>query len=63
MLAALLPLLALPAVSAHMTMWHPSMYGFTPEDLSYSKAAQPIPMGAPFDRWWFRGDINKPPGE
>lgn len=62
MLAALLSLIAVPA-AAHMTMWHPAMYGFVPNDLEYSKASQPIPIGASFDRWWFRGDIDKPPAD
>ncbi|BEI80008.1 hypothetical protein CcaverHIS002_0105370 [Cutaneotrichosporon cavernicola] len=62
MLAALLPLLAVPA-AAHMTMWHPAMYGFRPDDLEYSQAATPPPLGAAFDQWWFRGAINEPPAD
>ncbi|TXT11790.1 uncharacterized protein COLE_02200 [Cutaneotrichosporon oleaginosum] len=46
-----------------MTMWHPAMYGFEPEDLQYSRASQPIAPGSSFNTWWFRGDINKPPAE
>lgn len=49
--------LALPA-AAHMSLWHPSMYGFSD---SYNPVTPLVRMN--FNQWWFHGAINDPPGE
>lgn len=48
----------LPKANAHMSMWHPSMYGF---DESYEPVT-PL-ANKPFNQWWFHGYANKSPSQ
>lgn len=48
----------LPSTQAHMSMWHPSMYGF---DQSYEPVT-PL-ANKPFNQWWFHGYANNRPNQ
>ncbi|KAI9639321.1 uncharacterized protein MKK02DRAFT_39619 [Dioszegia hungarica] len=56
--AALFLLARAPTSTAHMAVWHPSVYGFT-------QPYQPVtPLsGQPFSKWWFHGNANDKPSE
>ncbi|KAH9850354.1 hypothetical protein C2E23DRAFT_323648 [Lenzites betulinus] len=51
--------------SAHIAMWHPSMYGFNVTDQTFSYDNRPqVPLyNMPFSQWWFHGHIDYPPNE
>ncbi|KAI0349734.1 hypothetical protein OH77DRAFT_1440262 [Trametes cingulata] len=65
MLAALLLTLAgaLPLVSSHASIWHPSMYGFNVTDKTFPYDNRPVSplMAYTFDQWWFHGHLDYPP--
>ncbi|BEI83857.1 hypothetical protein CcaverHIS002_0404610 [Cutaneotrichosporon cavernicola] len=58
---ALLPFLAAP-VAAHLSMWHPSMYGFEGDNPYAWEAIKPLAR-LNFNQWWFHGDIDRPPAD
>ncbi|EIW57516.1 uncharacterized protein TRAVEDRAFT_29586 [Trametes versicolor FP-101664 SS1] len=51
--------------SAHVSIWHPSMYGFNVTDSTFSYDNRPqVPLyNMPFSQWWFHGHIDYPPNE
>ncbi|BEJ14676.1 hypothetical protein CspHIS471_0404430 [Cutaneotrichosporon sp. HIS471] len=57
----LLPFLAVP-VAAHLSIWHPSMYGFEGDNPYAWEAIKPLAR-LNFNQWWFHGDIDKPPAD
>ncbi|KAA1467091.1 hypothetical protein DENSPDRAFT_769671 [Dentipellis sp. KUC8613] len=64
MVSSILPALALSAslvgsVSAHITLWHPSIYGFN-ESTAPNRPQDPL-INLPFNSWWFHGFLDKPP--
>ncbi|TFK91418.1 hypothetical protein K466DRAFT_323337 [Polyporus arcularius HHB13444] len=68
MLSALLLTLvgALPLASAHIAMFHPSMYGFNwtdqnSTDLGYDNRPVAPLQGYTFEQWWFHGHTKYPP--
>ncbi|KAI0303823.1 hypothetical protein B0F90DRAFT_1626336, partial [Multifurca ochricompacta] len=46
-------------VSAHISIWHPSMWGFNVSD-SPNRPQDPL-MNRPFKDWWFHGHLASPP--
>ncbi|GMK58657.1 hypothetical protein CspeluHIS016_0600990 [Cutaneotrichosporon spelunceum] len=54
-----LAFLAAP-VAAHLSIWHPSMYGFEGSNRYAWEAIKPLAR-LNFNEWWFHGDIDKPP--
>ncbi|KAI0250269.1 hypothetical protein BJV78DRAFT_601752 [Lactifluus subvellereus] len=46
-------------VSAHVSLWHPSMFGFN-ESTAPNRAQDPL-MNLPFNEWWMHGLLDKPP--
>jgi hypothetical protein len=56
------------AARAHMSIFHPSMYGFnisSGSDPHFSYDNRPVsPLaGYTFDQWWFHGHLGFPPNE
>ncbi|KAH8100776.1 hypothetical protein BXZ70DRAFT_1064400 [Cristinia sonorae] len=49
--------------SAHISIWHPSMWGFNVTDKSYPYDNRPVTPLADytFDQWWFHGHLDHPP--
>lgn len=48
----------IPAVQAHMSIWHPAGYSFNQGD----KAVHPL-ANLDFNSWWFHGYVNEKPAE
>ncbi|KAH9986246.1 hypothetical protein BJV77DRAFT_1071085 [Russula vinacea] len=47
-------------VSAHIAIWHPSMWGFNQSSFPTNRPQDPL-MELPFDKWWFHGHLEYPP--
>ncbi|EGN99285.1 hypothetical protein SERLA73DRAFT_182220 [Serpula lacrymans var. lacrymans S7.3] len=52
-----------PAISAHIAFWHPSMWGFNVTQQTFPYDNRPVaPLaGLTFDQWWFHGHLDYPP--
>lgn len=63
MLPFLACLLLANAVSSHIAMWHPSMYGFDVVAETFPYDNRPVvPLtNMPFSQWWFHGHLDYPP--
>ncbi|PFH51108.1 hypothetical protein AMATHDRAFT_75186 [Amanita thiersii Skay4041] len=62
----LLPFVALSFLSptsAHVSIWHPSMFGFNVTAHTFSWDNRPVvPLAnLPFTKWWFHGHLDYPP--
>ncbi|KAI0749618.1 hypothetical protein C8Q80DRAFT_635313 [Daedaleopsis nitida] len=55
--------LALHGVDSHISIWHPSMYGFNVTDSTFPYDNRPVVplMDMTFDQWWFHGHLDYPP--
>ncbi|KAI9512042.1 hypothetical protein F5148DRAFT_1165821 [Russula earlei] len=47
-------------VSAHISIWHNSMFGFNQSSFGVNRPQDPLAY-LPFDQWWFHGHIGLPP--
>ncbi|KAI0636238.1 hypothetical protein C8Q77DRAFT_1052406 [Trametes polyzona] len=54
---------SLPIASAHVALWHPSMYGFNVTDKTFPYDNRPVAplQDMTFDQWWFHGHLQYPP--
>ncbi|KAI0059260.1 hypothetical protein BV25DRAFT_1918716 [Artomyces pyxidatus] len=64
MAPSILPALALFAtllsqVAAHISIFHPSMWGFN-QSTAPTRPQDPL-INLPFDQWWFHGHLSYPP--
>lgn len=58
-LLPLLLLLATPA-TAHLSIWHPAMFGSDPTNPNSDNASQPL-VDRDFKGWWFHDNLANPP--
>lgn len=58
-----LALFLAPKASAHIALWHPSIYGFNVTEQTFSYDNRPvIPLAhMTFAQWWFHGHLDYPP--
>lgn len=47
-------------ISAHLSIWHPSIFGFLPDEVNTDQAAQPL-QDYTFEEWWWHGVLDQPP--
>jgi len=52
--------LAATQATAHLTPWHPAMFGSEPDNVNADGASRPL-AGLDFKGWWFHGNLDKPP--
>nr|VWO99737.1 N/A [Ganoderma boninense] len=54
---------SLPLASAHIALWHPSMYGFNVTDSTFPYDNRPVAplQDYTFSQWWFHGHLDYPP--
>ncbi|KAI0749839.1 hypothetical protein C8Q80DRAFT_1101672 [Daedaleopsis nitida] len=54
---------SLPLATAHISIWHPSMYGFNVTDKTFPYDNRPVAplQDFTFDQWWFHGHLDFPP--
>ncbi|KAF8731085.1 hypothetical protein AX14_005215 [Amanita brunnescens Koide BX004] len=56
-------LLFVSRVYAHVSIWHPSMFGFNVTSHTFPYDNRPVAplMDMTFDQWWFHGHLDYPP--
>ncbi|KAF9648927.1 hypothetical protein BDM02DRAFT_2013047 [Thelephora ganbajun] len=60
---SLLALITAGHVHAHVSVFHPSMYGFNVTDKTFPYDNRPVAplVDLIFDKWWFHGHLGHPP--
>ncbi|KAM5544533.1 hypothetical protein V8D89_001431 [Ganoderma adspersum] len=63
LLSLALASLAIPRVHGHISIWHPSMYGFNVTQQTFPYDNRPVAplMNMTFNQWWFHGHLDYPP--
>ncbi|KAF8454024.1 hypothetical protein BGX38DRAFT_1090004 [Terfezia claveryi] len=52
--------LAATQTTAHLSIWHPCMFGSDPDNVNSDNASKPL-VDRDFKGWWFHDNLDKPP--